>query len=127
MAIILKLGQNGDRVLSYFVLLTASYLYGPCHLNAMLTGLVCQLYYHGGGQLQYQNTLGVSSLVRFLSAPFVLQLGQKVSFSLLEAGEAVDLQHPASELIPTLTAKSDSKAKLAVRSVRFQRSIGRYP
>ena len=94
----------------------------------MLTGLVCQLYYHGGGQLQYQNTLGVSSLVRFLSAPFVLQLGEKVSFSLLEAdtSEAVDLQHPAPELVPTLTAKSDSKAKLPVRSVRFQRSIGRF-
>ena len=93
----------------------------------MLTGLVCQLYYHGGGQLQYQNTLGVSSLVRFLSAPFVLQLGQKVSFSLLEGtSEAVDLRHPTSELIPTLTARSDSKATLAVRSVRFQRSIGRF-
>lgn len=94
----------------------------------LLTGLVCQLYYHGGGQLQYQNTLGVSSLVRFLSAPFVLQLGQKVSFSLLEAdtSEAVDLQHPAPELVPTSTAKSDSKARLPVRSVRFQRSIGRF-
>ena len=94
----------------------------------LLTGLVCQLYYHGGGQLQYQNTLGVSSLVRFLSAPFVLQLGQKVSFSLLEVdtSEAVDLQHPAPELVPTLTAKSDSKATLPVRSVRFQRSIGRF-
>lgn len=116
MAVILKLGQN---VFPEVV---------PAILMQLLTGLVCQLYYHGGGQLQYQNTLGVSSLVRFLSAPFVLQLGQKVSFSLLEAdtSEAVDLQHPAPELVPTLTAKSDSKVTLPVRSVRFQRSIGRF-
>ena len=62
--------------------------------NGMPVGLVCQLHYQGGGYLLYQDTLGESLQVPFITAPY-LRIGQQVFFSLNQSSgrsEAVDIQ-----------------------------------
>ena len=84
-------------------------------IDAMLTGFVCQLHYHGGGSLLCQTSTGDSWQLPFAHAPPHVRIGHAVSFSLAadRAGLAVDL-----EVIQEKTAKPSAHAEKGLRSIQ---------
>ena len=74
----------------------------------MPVGLVCQLNYGLSGCLQYQNTLGTSSIVPFSHSCVALRIGQRVTFALRElssGNEAADIE-VQSDAAPTSSSKA---------------------
>ena len=99
----------------------------------MPVGLVCQLNYGLSGCLQYQNTLGTSSIVPFSHSCVALRIGQRVTFALRElssGNEAADIE-VQSDAAPTSSSKpvevhEGSKTNAETRGKRFCKSLARF-
>ena len=84
-------------------------------IDAMPTGFVCQLHYHGGGSLLCQTSTGDSWQLPFAHAQPHVRIGHAVSFSLAadRADFVVDL-----EVIQEKTAKPSAHAEKGLRSIQ---------
>ena len=84
-------------------------------IDAMLTGFVCQLHYHGGGSLLCQTSTGDSWQLPFAHAPPHVRIGHTVSFSL--AGDGTDLAVDL-EVIKEKAAISSATVEVGLRSIQ---------
>ena len=78
----------------------------------MPQGAVCQLYYLGGGTVQFQEAAGAWVRLPFLHAP-PLRIGQEVHFTLSSAGEALGIEvlQPAADVESSLLRKPVQQQK----------------
>ena len=97
-------------------------------IDAMPTGFVCQLHYHGGGSLLCQTSTGDSRQLPFAHAPPHVRIGHTVSFSLAADGavSAVDLE-VIKEKAATFAANSEGLQGIHQKAAKPLLSLAKQP